>query len=87
VLVYSDDVFSFSVTKSLEDIQKENENKVEFTLFNVTPISLNTIKSYPKSLIINNDSKQAGVLQGKIIADLWNIDREAIDKNRDNILQ
>lgn len=141
VLIYSSDVFSSRVAKSLEDIQKENENKIKFTLFNgegslikqselldkmlkdnydlilaniadkmkpeqiddlvyksrqknipliffnVTPTNLNTIKSYHKSLIINNDSKQAGVLQGKMIADLWNTNREAIDKNRDNILQ
>ena len=31
--------------------------------------------------------KQAGILQGKILVDAWNTNKEAIDKNRDNIMQ
>jgi methyl-galactoside transport system substrate-binding protein len=141
VLVYSDNVFSFDIAKNLMDIQKENENKVEFTLFNansnpaieskllndmldddydlllvnisgkivpeliensvekarqqgipliffdINPVKLDVIKKYSKSLIINNDSKQGGTLQGKMIVDEWNANKGAIDKNRDNILQ
>jgi methyl-galactoside transport system substrate-binding protein len=141
VLVYSDNVFSFDIAKNLEDIQKENEKKVEFTLFNansnpaieikllndmldndydlllvnisgkivpeliensvekakqknipliffdINPAKLDVIKKYSKSLIVNNDSKQGGTLQGKMIVDAWNANKDAIDKNRDNILQ
>lgn len=141
VLVYNDNVFSFDVAKSLKDIQKENGNEVEFTLFDgksnpaieseilnnmfnndydlllvdiagqtvpeliedsvkrakqknipliffdVTPVKLDIIRSYSKAFIINNDSKQAGTLQGKMIVDAWNANKDTIDKNGDNILQ
>lgn len=141
VLVYSDDVFSSLIANSLEDIQKENENKVEFTIFNAkgnpalesqilntmlddrydlilanvvgditpeliensinkarqigipiiffntTPEKLDVIRSYSKALIINDDSKKAGILQGEMIANTWNTKKDAIDKNDDNIMQ
>lgn len=142
VLAYDfNNVYSFLVKKSLEDIQKENPNKVEFTVFNgesnpdietanlnymiqnnydiilasfvdkrgpeiiqefvykakqknipiiffnISPAKLDIIKEYSKSLIINNDSQQAGVLQGKMIADYWNANKGILDKNGDNIMQ
>jgi methyl-galactoside transport system substrate-binding protein len=141
VLVYSDDVFSALIAKSLEDIQKENENKVEFAIFNAkgnpsmenqilntmldddydlilanivgkrapeliedsineakqknvpiiffntTPAKLDVIKGYSKSLIINDDSKEVGILQGKMIANAWNTEKDTMDKNSDNIMQ
>ncbi|MDR3598145.1 galactose ABC transporter substrate-binding protein [Clostridium sp.] len=141
VLVYSDDAFSSLIAKSLEDIQKENENKVEFAifnakgnpaiesqilttmfnnnynlilaniageitpeliensinnskqknipmvLFNTTPAKLDLVKGYSKSLFVNDDSKQSGILQGKMIANAWNTDKSTMDKNSDNIMQ
>ena len=129
------------VRKSLEDIQKENEGKVEFTfydgksdeaiqneeidkvlkegtdlillnlisyrdkeavqtvinkiketntpviLFNREPLTTDAIKSYGKALYIGTDAKQAGILQGKILINAWNSNKESIDKNRDNIMQ
>jgi methyl-galactoside transport system substrate-binding protein len=133
--------YNVLIKKSLEDIQKENEDKIEFTFFdgmgnpaveseimnnmienkydliiagivdkrepeliedfiykarqnniplifyNITPTKLDAIKGYTKSLIINTDSVQAGILQGKMIADAWNADKENMDKNSDNIMQ
>lgn len=141
VLIYNDSVFSFQIAKSLKDIQKENENKVEFYVFNansnpslesefldnmlnddydllmvnissktvpdliessvnkakqknipliffdISPEKLDVIRTYQKSIIIINDSKQAGTLQGKMIVDAWNANKDVIDKNRDNVLQ
>lgn len=141
VLIYNDSVFSFEIAKDLKNIQKENENKIEFTLFDansnsaleseflmnmldqdydfilanisgqlvpeliedsvnkakqknipliffdISPTKIDVIKSYPKSMIVINDSKQAGTLQGKMIVDAWNSNKAVIDKNRDNILQ
>jgi len=129
------------VRKNLEDIQKENEGKVEFTfydgksdkdiqneeidkvlqegtdlillnlisyrdkeavqtvinkikqtntpviLFNREPLTTDAIKSYRKALYIGTDAKQAGILQGKILIDAWNSNKDSIDKNRDNIMQ
>lgn len=133
--------YNLLIKKSLEDIEKENLNKVHFTFFdgsgnfavensiinemieddydlivaaivdkksiqsmdefvykasqknvpiifvNTTPTNLNPIKGYSKSIIINTDSVQAAILQGKMIAGAWNADKQSIDKNGDNILQ
>lgn len=139
VLLYRfDDVYISLVRKSLEEIQKQNEGKVEFTfsdgkddqniqnrildnvlednvdlllinlvdtkvthevidkvkeknipvvLFNREPISVEAIKSYNKAYFVGTDAKEAGSLQGKIIIDLWNNNKNIIDKNEDNILQ
>jgi len=141
VLLYNfDDLYISNVRKGLEDIQKANEGKVEFTffdakgnqaiqneiidsvlkenfnlllanfvnintamvdsfidnankknipviLFPIAPFATDFIKSHPKALVIATDVKQAGILQGKILVDAWNTNKEAIDKNKDNILQ
>lgn len=133
--------YNLLIKKNLEDIQKENKNKIEFTFFdgkanaaieseivnnmlqsnydllvlgvveeeqpklteefvsranqkntpliffNLNPAVSNTIKSYSKSVAINTDSVQAGILQGKMIADAWNTDKKDIDKNGDNIME
>lgn len=135
------DQFISNVKKNLEDIQKENENKVQFTFFDgkgnqavqnenidqslnkdfnlfvLNPVStnldtiegilnkiqqkniplilyyaqttpiVNFLKSYPNSVIIDTDINQSGILQGKILADTWNSNKEALDKNKDNIMQ
>ena len=36
---------------------------------------------------IGTDTKQAGIVQGRIFVEQWNINKENIDKNTDNILQ
>lgn len=136
------DPFISNVQKSLENIQKEAENKVQFTFFdannnqaiqnesiikelnnknfdlfvvnlvsnkisdvestfnkifqNNMPLILhlapssefaNFIKSYGKAVIIGSDEEQSGTLQGAILVDAWNAEKETIDKNKDNILQ
>ncbi|OOM79284.1 D-galactose-binding periplasmic protein precursor [Clostridium puniceum] len=135
------DQFISSVKKSLEDIQKENDNRVQFTFFDAkgnqvsqnesidqslnknfdlfvlnlvstdidktkdiltkimqkniplilyyaqtTPI-VNFIKPYGNAVIIDTDIDQSGILQGKILSDEWNSNKEALDKNKDNIMQ
>lgn len=141
VLLYDfNNVFNSLIKSNLEDIQKENQNKVEFTFFDgksnpateteifnnflqnnydiilasiidtedeslmndfvdkarqkniplvffdMIPYKLDSIKTYDKSLIINSDEQQAGSLQGKMISDAWNSNKEAIDKNNDDIM-
>lgn len=135
------DQFISNVKKNLEDIQKENENKVQFTFFDgkgnqviqnesidqslnkdfdlfvLNPVStnldkiegtlnkieqkniplilyyaqttpiVNFLKSYPNTVIIDTDINQSGIIQGKILADTWNANKEALDKNKDNIMQ
>lgn len=137
---FTDDYISL-VRKNLEDIQKENSEKVEFTfydgksnqviqneqinkiltegtdlillhlinnrdnvtvktvidqikktntpviLFNREPITIDAIKSYQKALYIGLDAQNDGIMQGQILVDLWNTDRDFMDKNRDGVMQ
>jgi len=140
VLLYRfDDVYISLVRKNLEEIQKENEGKVEFTfydgkddqsiqnesldkllekkdvdllllnlvdtgstqaaidrikeynipviLFNREPVIIEAIRSYNKAYFIGTNPAEAGELQGKILANAWNTNKVAIDKNKDNIMQ
>jgi len=133
------DQYIYLVRQNLEDIQKENENKVEFTFFdgkgnqviqnkvidsviqndfdllllnlvdvntavesvinkvkqkNIPIILFNTaldkiapIQSYKKAILVSTDIEEAGILQGKLLVNAWNTNKNAIDKNRDGILQ
>ena len=139
VLLYKfDDTYVQQVRKSLEEIQRENQGKIEFTffdgkgdqniqnesidkllndkvdllfvnlvdidaaktvinkvkeanvpviLFNREPKTTEAIKSYNKAIYVGTDSKEAGVLQGKIIINEWNTNRKLVDKNKDGIMQ
>lgn len=139
VLLYRfDDVYISEVRENLENIQKENEGKVEFTffdgkgdqsiqnnsidmllkqgidlllvnlvdiraaqmvinkikgnnipviLFNREPDTTDAVKSYGKAIFIGTDASEAGILQGKILIDLWNTNKDAIDINRNNTMQ
>lgn len=136
-----DDSFLYEVKKSLEDIQVENKDKVEFTFFDAkenqgyqndsiekslnkdfnlfvvlpvskdiedievilnkidrkniplillyekTPSIVNLIRSYRKAIIIDTALIQSGILEGKILVDAWNTNKEVLDKNKDNIMQ
>jgi methyl-galactoside transport system substrate-binding protein len=135
------DAFFSMIKKSLEDIQKEKENKIEFTFFDakgnqsiqnesidnalkddfdalivnlvdqkVNEIQdtinkviekniplilyadpnqelLNYIRTYKQAIFVATDIKQSGILQGKILIDLWKNNKVYIDKNKDNTLQ
>jgi len=143
VLLYSfNDLYMSKIKSSLEDIQKNNVNEVNFTffdcknnqaiqneiinsltsadfdllavnlidtkefvindvinkarqknipiiLFNIEPSSVSSdlAKSYDKVIILSTDSKQLGTLQGKILINKWNTNKNSIDKNNDGILQ
>jgi methyl-galactoside transport system substrate-binding protein len=136
-----DDLFLYEIKKSLEDIQIENNNKVQFTFFDgkgnqgiqndsmekalnenfdlfvLRPVSktisslqgiftemlqkniplillhdktssiLNFLRSYPKAFILDTDIVQSGLLEGQILADAWNANKEVFDKNKDNTIQ
>ena len=136
-----DDPYLSLVKQNLEDIQKENETKVEFTFFNAhgnqgiqndsiekalnedfdlfvvvlvnasvksvegifnkineknipliiyldpTAEMINLVKSYNRTIIIGTNIQQSGILEGNIIVNAWNTDKNNIDKNNDNTLQ
>lgn len=64
-----------------------SQSNVPVIVFNREPLTMDPIKSYKKALYVGTDSKQAGILQGKMIVDAWNNHKEFIDKNKDNVLQ
>ncbi|HEY5523932.1 MAG TPA: galactose ABC transporter substrate-binding protein [Clostridium sp.] len=68
-------------------INKANEKNIPIIFFNIAPDKIDAIKPYKKAIIIASDDKQAGILQGKILVDAWNANKNAIDRNGDNILQ
>jgi methyl-galactoside transport system substrate-binding protein len=75
-------------TNSTRDvINKVKEQNIPVILFNREPVSIDAIKSYNKSCYIGTEASEAGVLQGKVITNVWNNNKALIDKNNDNILQ
>lgn len=80
------------VSKNVRDIEGifnniEQKNIPLILLYEKTPSIVNLLRPYRKAVIINTDLIQSGLLEGKIIVDAWNRNKEAIDKNKDDILQ
>jgi len=44
-------------------------------------------KDYRKAAFLLPNSNEAGMTEGKILVDMWNTNKAALDKNNDNILQ
>lgn len=66
-------------------IDRIKEKNIPVIFFGGTNIK--TIKSYNKAHWIAVNPTEGGILQGKIIVELWNKNKDKIDKNRDNVLQ
>lgn len=61
---------------------------IPVVFFNREPdLTLPLIKDYGKAVFVGTNAKDAGVIQGKMISDLWNSDVKKYDKNGDGILQ
>ena len=68
-------------------INKAKQKNIPLILFNTEPEKTDVIKSYPKAIMVSTDAKKSGILEGNILVDLWNKNKEVIDKNKDNIMQ
>ena len=68
-------------------IDRVKNKNIPVIFFNREPVAIEPIKDYKKSYYVGRDSKDAGRLQGEILVDLWNNDKNFIDKNNDGILQ
>jgi len=68
-------------------INKIKETNTPVILFNREPLTTDAIKSYAKALYIGTDAKEGGRLQGEILVNAWNDNKQDIDRNRDNIMQ
>lgn len=68
-------------------INRIKERNIPVILFNREPATTDAIESYAKALFIGTNSEEAGILQGKILANAWNTNKATIDRNQDNIMQ
>ena len=67
-------------------ISKVNKTNIPLIFFNID-ISIGTTAIPKNVFVVATDSKESGILEGKILVNLWNSDKKAIDKNNDNKLQ
>lgn len=67
-------------------IDKIKEAGVPVALFNREPAA-EVIKSYEKAIFVGTNAAEAGVMQGEIVAELWESNKEAIDFNGDGKIQ
>lgn len=87
------DLFVVAPISSNEDeisvaLNKIIQAKLPFILyFPTTPSLTNIVKSYAASVVVTGDTEQGGALEGKILADEWNSNKNVLDKNQDNVLQ
>ncbi|WP_341274865.1 galactose ABC transporter substrate-binding protein [Clostridium beijerinckii] len=81
------------VSKNLSDIEGtfnkiQQKNIPLIILYEKTPSIVNLLRPYRnRSIILNTDLIQSGILEGKILANAWNANKGGLDKNKDNILQ
>lgn len=61
------------------------ENNLPVIVFGTTGIE--PIKAYTKAYWIGTAPVVGGILQGKILVELWNSRKEYIDRNKDNVMQ
>lgn len=69
-------------------INKVKQKNIPLILMNIpSEVVSKVFKIYNKAAFVVPNSEEAGIAQGKVIVDLWNSNKKALDKNGDNILQ
>jgi len=74
---------------TVEDIiLKVKQKNIPLILIGVDPQLIPKLsKYYDKVAFVTPDLEKPGIIEGKILVDLWNSAKESIDKNGDNIMQ
>ncbi|WP_339060863.1 galactose/glucose ABC transporter substrate-binding protein MglB [Tepidibacillus marianensis] len=67
-------------------IAKAKAANIPVVFFNKEP-NENDLKAYDKAWYVGTTSSESGVLQGKIIADAWKVNKDKWDKNGDGKIQ
>lgn len=68
-------------------INKAKENNLPVIFYNRQPVTLTPVKSYNKALFIGSDIREGADLKAQILIDIWNVNKEKIDRNKDSIMQ
>lgn len=81
------DLFNVKEIELEDIIFKIKQKNIPAIFLNVNPEQASKIsKDYDKAAFLSADYKQFGIEQGNVIVNLWNDNKDIIDKNRDNIL-
>lgn len=64
-------------------LQKIEAKKKPVVFFNREPLDQSIIKSYDKAIFVGTNAKEAGVLQGEMIKELWDKDKKILDRDGD----
>jgi methyl-galactoside transport system substrate-binding protein len=67
-------------------IEKAKKANLPVVFFNKEP-EATALKSYDKSWYVGTESKESGILQGQLVADQWNKNKDKWDKNKDGKIQ
>lgn len=87
------DVFIIGIiSQNLQEVENTLKRVMEKNIpiiLNPDPSSeiVNFIRPYGKFVVVGADFEQSGTMEGNILANEWNTSQDAIDKNKDNILQ
>lgn len=73
------------IQSALNEIVRKNIPLILY--YAQTPQIVNFLKPYRNAVIIDTDINQSGILQGEILADTWDANKETLDKNKDDIMQ
>lgn len=66
-------------------VRKFSQKRVPIIFFNREPVSLEPL--FGRAYYVGTNASESGELQGKIIIDLWNNNRKAIDLDGDGVLE
>lgn len=84
-IINSDDLGE-EVVKNL--ISKAKARNIPLVISNAPPLVASKLyNSYTKVAFVDPSSENAGSIQGKMVANLWNTKKNLLDKNNDNVLQ
>lgn len=67
-------------------IDKASANNVPVIFFNKEPDEA-AMNSYDKVWFVGTDSKESGIIQGQLVVEAWNANKEKWDKNADGKIQ
>lgn len=67
-------------------IDKAKKANLPVVFFNKEP-EASVLKGYDKAWYVGTESKESGILQGKLVVDQWNKNKDKWDKNKDGKIQ
>jgi len=66
-------------------IDKVKDKDISLVFYNREPLDITALESYDKCIFVGTQAEDAGVMQGDMLAEIWNQDN--YDKNGDGVVQ